>query len=490
MQPRPIKQPAVIPVFFAAEMWERFGFYVAQGLLVLYMTSAVFGFSDEKSYAILGAFTALSYLMPLFGGYVASRILDFEHAVILGGILLAAGYALLALPNKHLFFIALAIVTIGTGFFKPSISSYLGDFYDPNAPNREKGYTIFYVGINAGILLSTATSGYLVRYFGWHMPFLTACIGLLVGILTFFFGLEFLKRANHFKRISPSVAHKKPWAIGLVYLSVIILCGLSYEIIQHKALADILLPWGGCFLFAGLIMYAFRYQKKIRNKLLACIVLTLFSIVFWALYFQMFFSMDLFIQRAINRHFFHFVLPAPLFISLQSIYIILLGPFFGMLWQKLSVKNNNISVPMKFALSFFALCIVFLIAYLSTQWVGDNGQSNKLFIVLAYLFMTVGELLLSPIGLAMVTTLAPPEMVGFMMGVFFSSLGFGAKLAGVIANYADIPKTITSLAKMHMIYGDAFLKFFIFSLMTAILSLAVVPFLKKLIASPASSSPQ
>ena len=124
----PRKQPSVIPVFFATEMWERFGFYMIQGLLVLYMTSQVFGFSDSKSYAILGAFTAISYITPVIGGYIASRILDFEHAITLGGFLLAIGYAILSLPHEDLFFVALAIISVGNGFFKPNISSYLGDF--------------------------------------------------------------------------------------------------------------------------------------------------------------------------------------------------------------------------------------------------------------------------------------------------------------------------------------------------------------------------
>ena len=481
IQNHTIKQPAVIPIFFMTEMWERFGFYIVQGLLVLYMTSHVFEFSDAQSYAVLGAVTALSYIMPLLGGYAASRVLDFEHAVTLGGVLLAAGYAMLALHDQHLFFIGLSVITVGTGLFKPSISSYLGSFYESNAPHREKGYTLFYVGINVGIVLSTATSGFMVRYFGWHMPFMTASISLLLGTSAFLFGLQILKRNGNFQRIAPSVANKKIWAIILVYFGIIIAIIIANEIIQHKTLADIIMLWGGFILFGSLIAYAFRFIKAIRDKILACIFLTLISVVFWAIYFQMFFSMSLFIERAIDRHFFSFNLPVPLFISLESIFLILMGPFLGMLWQKLSLKNKNISLPMKFSLSLLCLFFAFLIAYLSTKLTGLNGQSDKLFIVFAYLFIAIGELLLSPIGLAMVTVLVPQEMVGLMMGVFFCSLGFGAKLAGIIANYAAIPKAIHSLSQMELIYGNAFFKFLILSLTFAILSFIATPFLKKLI---------
>ncbi|OGT43592.1 MAG: hypothetical protein A3F13_01305 [Gammaproteobacteria bacterium RIFCSPHIGHO2_12_FULL_40_19] len=477
----PTQQPSVIPVFFATEMWERFGWYMIQALLVLYMTSQVFGFSDANSYAILGAFSAISYITPIFGGYIASRILDFEHAVTLGGFLLAIGYALLSLPHENLFYIALAIISIGNGFFKPNISSYLGDFYQKNDPFREKGYTIFYVGINVGVLLSTATSGYLVRYFGWHIPFLIASIGLLIGTVTFVFGLYYLRNAKNYHRIKPSIANKKPLAIALVYLAAVVLTIISYEIIRHRAFANILMLGGGCVIFIALIIHAFRYNTTARNKLLACIFLTIISIVFWAIFFQMFFSMNLFIERAVGRQIFNAVLPTPLFISLESIFIVLLGPCFAVLWQRLSKKNKNPGVPLKFSLALFSLVIAFLIAYIGTQHTAANGVTNMIYIVCAYLFITVGELLLSPIGLTMVTVLVPQELVGLMMGVWFVALGLGEKLASVIAGYASIPKEISAIPTMDQIYGHAFFQYALLSLACGVVCLICVPLLNKLI---------
>lgn len=476
-------QPAVIPIFFATEMWERFGFYMIQGLLVLYMTSDVFGFSDAKSYAILGAFSAISYITPIIGGYLASRVLDFEHAVTLGGFLLAIGYAVLSLPHEHFFYVALAIISIGNGFFKPNISGYLGDFYHQDDPYREKGYTIFYVGINVGVLLSTATSGYLVRYFGWHIPFLFASIGLLIGTVTFVFGIYYLKGTKNFHRIKQSVASKNPIAIMAIYCGIVVLAAISYEIIRHRALADELMLWGGGAIFAALLVYAFRYNKIARNKLLAAIFLTLISIVFWAIFFQLFFSMNLFIDRAVDRHFFQFTLPTPLFISLESIYIIVLGPFFAYFWQQLSKKKKNPSIPLKFTLAMFATAIAFYIAYLGTQHTGLDGMNNKIFIVFAYFFITVGELLLSPIGLTMITVLVPQELVGMMMGVWFVALGLGEKLAGVLAGFAAIPKHIHTITAMDQIYGYAFSRFALMALAFGVVCLCMTPLLKRMINS-------
>ena len=477
------KQPSVIPIFFATEMWERFGFYMIQSLLVLYMTNAVFGFSDTKSYSILGAFTALSYVMPILGGYVASRILDFEHAVMLGGFLLITGYAFLSLPHESLFYIALAILTTGTGLFKPSISSYLGDFYKTNDTSREKGYTIFYIGINLGILLSTCTSGYLVRYFGWHMPFLFASVGLLIGTSTFGMGMYYLKKSKNFHRIKPSIATKKPFFIFLVYIGVIVFTILSYEIIKHRSIANALMLWGGVLIFIGLSIYAFRYDFSVRNKMLACIFLTVISIIFWAIYFQMFFSMNLFIERAVDRQFFQFKLPTPIFASSQAIFLIIMGLYFAHLWQKLSAKNENIGTPMKFSLSLFAMAIAFAIAFAGTRIVNATGTTSMLFVIAAYFFVAVGELLLSPIGLNMVTVLVPQELIGLMMGVWFVALGLGVKLAGVIADYAAIPKHIILISSMEGIYSDAFLKYTLLSLCFSIFCLICVPFLNRMINS-------
>ncbi|MCX7125887.1 MAG: peptide MFS transporter, partial [Gammaproteobacteria bacterium] len=471
------QQPAVIPVFFATEMWERFGFYMIQGLLVLYMTSHVFGFSDSKSYAILSAFTAISYMTPILGGYIASRILDFEHAITLGGFLLAIGYAILSLPHQSFFYVALAVISIGNGFFKPNISSYLGDFYHPEDPCREKGYTIFYVGINVGVLLSTASSGYLVRYFGWHVPFLIASIGLLIGTVTFVFGIYYLKNTKNFHRVKPSIAHKHPTAVALVYFGIILLFIAAYEVISHRAVANQLMLWGGCGVLLGLIFYAIRYCKAAaRNKMLACIFLMLISVVFWAIFFQMFFSMNLFIDRAVNRQFFQWTLPTPLFIALESIFIVVLGPYFAFLWQRLARKKRNPGIPLKFTLAMFAIAIAFVIAYLGTQHLDSTSMCSKYFIVFAYFFITVGELLLSPIGLMMITVLAPQQLIGLMMGVWFVSLGLGVKLAGVIADYAAIPKNIHSIIAMDTIYGNAFLHYAILSMICCVIALMMVPF--------------
>lgn len=474
------EQPAVIPVFFLTEMWERFGFYMIQALLVLYMTSRYLNYSDDKSYAILGAVSAMAYIMPLLGGYLAGKVLDYEHAVILGGLLLVTGYALLALPNENLFFLSLAIMTIGTGFFKPNISSYLGDFYRKDDPYREKGYTIFYIGINLGILISTMISGYVVRYFGWHAPFLLASVGLLIGIAVFVFGLRYLKHIGHFHRIKPATASKNSMMIFLVYLSIPAQIAFSYYIIKNRTFANDIMLWGGIGIFVILFLYAFKFENTQRNRLHVALLLIIVSAIYWSLYFQMFFSMNLFIERAVDRTFYSWRLPTPIFASSESIFVIMFGPFLALLWQKLSSIKKNPGTPLKFALAMFLLCVAFLVVFAGTK-LANGGLNNMIFILITYCLIAITELLLSPIGLAMITVLSPKELVGLMMGVWFVSLGIGEKTAGIIANYAAIPKHIILISSMDVIYGDAFFRYAIISLICAIAALLFVPLMNRMI---------
>jgi POT family proton-dependent oligopeptide transporter len=302
-----------------------------------------------------------------------------------------------------------------------------------------------------------------------------------LGTVIFVFGLYYLKNANNFHRVKQPVANKNPLLIALIYLSAIALMIVSYEIIHHRIFADTLMLGGGCAIFLALVIRALRFERSTRNKFLACIFLTIISIVFWALYMQMFFSMNLFIERAVNRHLFHFVLPTPLFLSMESGFIIILGIYFAFLWQRLSKKNKNPGVPMKFTLSLFSLMCAFLIAYIGTRYTTAAGMTNMLFIACAYLFITIGELLLSPVGLAMVTMLAPQELTGLMMGVWFVALGLGEKLAGSLAGFAAIPKHISAIATMDQIYGHAFLLYALLSLICGVACLMTVPFLNKLI---------
>ncbi len=476
------KHPKALPNLFLTEMWERFGFYIIEGFLILYMTQ-VFNFTDSKGYAILGAFTAMVYIAPVFGGYIADKILGFKRTIIFGAILLALGYGMIAFGGRELFFTAMSVIIIGNGLFKPNISSLLGKLYKDGDERREAGFTIFYVGINLGVLLSTLISGLVKQHFGWVAGFSLASVGLIIGLITFSRALNKLGRIgdvpvlrHNASRFTRLLKHK----IMLVFC--LFICGLfAYTLLTFRELANDVLYCIGIILIISLFWMASKRERSARNKMIALIMLTLFSVVFWAVFFQMFFSLNLFIDRDVNRQVFSVTIPTIAFISLEAIFIIAFGPLLAKLWQALTQRKINPSTPMKFALANFVIAWAFFILVVAIHFHGAAGLINPWWLVLSYFFVTIGELLLSPLGLSAVTVLSPPRLVGMLMGVWFVALGFGGEFAGIIAKFSSIPKGMTDRLAEIQLYSHAFFQYAMMALVVGIIILCCVPWMKRLI---------
>lgn len=450
------KHPKALPYLFLTEMWERFGFYVVQGMLVLYMTKA-FGFSDDKSYTILGVFTALAYIAPMVGGFLADTLLGFKQAILWGGIFLIAGYALLALPWMEVFYIALATIIIGNGLFKPNISSLLGALYPPGDTARDSGFTIFYIGINIGILLAGLTSGTIKDYFGWHAGFGLASIGLVVGLITFTIGLKW--GGMNLNRPPTHAKHQKFYlARGFLILYCLLAIWLVSFLLQSEWVGEWLLPAVGVVLLFFVFRLASKQTPEYRNSLYTLNILIISSIVFWTIYLQMFFSVNLFIDRLVDKQIFGFNIPTTAFYALESIFIVLLGPGMAWSWQTLNQSNRNPSPLSKFVLAIVFVGLGFLILSVGTNFTNAVNQISPLWIVVAYFMITVGEMLLSPIGLSAVTTLSPSHLTGMMMGIWFVALGFGGEFAGWLAKLASVTSTETPAMQL-AVYRTAFLKY-------------------------------
>lgn len=448
-------QPQILTYLFLTEMWERFGFYTAQGLLVLYM-SEYFNFVDKKSFVISGLFAGLAYIAGIVGGYIADNFLGYKTTVIWGGFFLIAGYLLLAVSvDPSLFYISLATIIAGNGLLKPNISSLLGTQYE-TSEKRDTGFTIFYMGINIGAALS-GLSGYIRDYFGWHMPFVCASIGMMIGMFVFFSSLKYTKTTQTPKSINK-----------LLLLCFVFLCiaGLSLLFSLDKN-AEWLLPSVGIILLIYMVRLVAKQSKDYRKPTLLLLNLILFSIVFWMLFYQLFISANIFVERMVEKDFYGIKLTTTIFYASEGVFVILLAPFFAWLWHTLSMINKNPSLPVKFALALVSLGCGFLLLAISTYYPNNNSLINPLWVFAAYFLITIGEMLLSPIGLAAVTILAPPNLTGFMMGIWFVAIGFGGFFAGMIATVAIVPKTITLVADKLLIYHHAFLVYAIIAFITA-----------------------
>ncbi len=465
-------QPRGFSVFFLTEMWERYGFYILQTLMVFYLLQQVH-LLDSEAYVIVGSFTALAYINSIFGGFIADKLIGYTGSVILGAIILCFGYAILGVAhNEKILLIALAVVSVGTGILKPNISSMLSVLYTKNDSRKETGYTLFYVGVYVGAICGSLLGGYIQKYFGWGSVYASATVGLFIALCTFSYSVRKLKlKDTRFQHIN--IANY----IGAI-LSVILLIFVAYNVLINEFLSLLYFVIIGLFSFGFVLFCIFKHHGQQRLKLLAFLILTLFSVVYWAIYFQQFFSISLATIRVSDLQ----GLPASAMPAIVSFGVIIFGPLMNMLWIWLRQRNKDLSIPAKFSLSFLLNSLSFLVLSFSL-WIALKTNSHQYiyFIVIAYLLIAIGELCISPIGLAMVSTLVPERLTGAMMGIFLLSIGFGGKLAGVLATNSAIDVKLESLAEMERIYLNAFNVYFVFSLLTFIVALIVTPFIRRLI---------
>lgn len=442
--------PLSLRMFFATEMWERYGFYVIQTLLALYL-ALHFNWPDKKVYALVGSFTALTYLSPLVGGWIADHLLGQKRTILFGGLVLLVSYVLLSFtPSDDALNWSLAGIVVGTGLLKPNISSLLGNEYPTGSPYREKGFIIFYMGLNAGILLGTTLPGYLNQHWGWVVSFISAAIGMLIALAVFSFGI-------YRYRLQDYCSHDFQWnklfcAAGLC----IALWFFSFIIFAYPVLADIVFCGVSLFSFAYLI-YCIRGETKEQAKHTIVIgLLCLISVVFWAFYFQMFLSFSLFIVRVVKPTLWGILFPPPYYVAIQSIGTIVLGFILMNSKNKASLAQQGISTGNKFLASMGLMTLAYGLVEVVCKLTIPTVLLSPFYIIPAYLMISLAEMLLSPMGLSAVTMLASRKKVSTLMGIFFASLGVGGFLSGKLALLTAIPSVNLPVQELKMHYATAF----------------------------------
>ena len=472
--------PKQLALLFFTEMWERFSFYGMRALLVLFMVHNLH-YADAKANLIYGTYTALVYLMPLFGGIAADKFLGYRKAIILGGILMAAGHLILAIPTEWSFFAGMAFLISGNGFFKPNISTMVGKLYAPDDARRDGAFSIFYMGVNIGAAIGGLICGYIGQKINWHYGFGLAGIFMVIGLITFMFGQKSLgeigltPKENEGK--GPEVAMSKQLivlAASLVIIPIFIFLFNNYTL-----MGKIMFPTCGTAVLAMVILAFQQEHVEDRNKMLAAIVMVAFSVLFWAFYEQGGGSLNLYTERNVNT----FGLPAAAVNNfINPFYIILLSFPFAWMWIRLANKGKEPSTPMKFTLSFLQLGVGFLLFVIGAK-LALNGRVSFLWYALGYLLLTTGELCISPIGLSMITKLSPTKYTGMMMGFWFLASALGQHLAGVIGTLMAIPSeggaTTVSAVESLSIYSGVFMKIFYVSLGGGLVLLLLVPILKR-----------
>ncbi|MDQ2994385.1 MAG: peptide MFS transporter [Pseudomonadota bacterium] len=471
--------PRGLGILFFTEMWERFSFYGMRSLLVLFMTQE-FGFSDSRAYGLFGAYVALVYATPVIGGIIADRLLGFKKAILLGGVLIMLGHFCLALPGKSLFYYGLGFIICGTGFLKSCISSTVGELYLNNDAGRDSGFTLFYMGINIGALAASILVGIVASEWGWHYGFGFAGVGMLIGLVTFIVGLPTLAEVG-----KPPDQEKLPRALipgisieTLMWLGAFAAVPAISWIVQQTELVGFIL--GGVTVASAffIVQLAIKSDRLQRNRLIALLILMLFSVGFFALFEQAGSSMTLFTERSVDREFFGWLIPTPVFQALNPLFIIALAPFFSLFWLQRAAVGREHSTPTKFFLGLLFVALGFGALSFGAMTTLSVFKSSMVWLILAYFLQTVGELCLSPVGLAAVTRLAPQRDEGMLMGLWFLAAAFSNYLAAMIAKLTSLTPDIGNVSEH---YSSVFGQVFWAGLLISLIALLCIPVLKRLI---------
>lgn len=475
----PEAQPKTLYLLFFTELWERFGFYTIQAIIILYMTKAL-QMTDHHANLLYAAMSSLLYLTPTLGGYLADRYLGFQRSITIGGILFIIAYLVAAFRNEMLFFLGLSLLICANGFFKPNVSSIVGELYKENDPRRDGGFTLFYMGINIGALIPPLIAGSLVVKFGWHAGFIVAAIGMAIGQVIFMFGKKKLGKAGLYPEGGTSSNPPGIIFYCLLILGIIACVAVCQLAFHYPEITNVIVQTVAAIVLLMVLFFLMKEPVLQRKKMIASLILIVISFGFWAFYNQTFTSLTLFADRNITHTFLGLPLDAEATQFFNPFFIIVLSPVLSRLWIKMDHAEINPSIQLKFALGILFLAVGYFVLAFGAKFLGVNGQVSPGWLCASYLLQTIGELLISPIGLAMITVLCPKHLTGMMMGVWFFSQAASFAVGGYIANIAGVPDNLPAVQSLP-IYAHAFMIYGAIAFVLTLFCFALIPFISKMI---------
>ncbi|WP_103069838.1 peptide MFS transporter [Aquimarina sediminis] len=391
--------PVGLYILFFTEMWERFSYYGMRALFVLYLTTKTvdenpgLGWSSGEALALYGWYTMLVYVASIPGGWIADKFLGQKKSVLLGGLLLVAGHSILAIEEMWAWYTGLGLIIAGVGMLKPNISTMVGGLYKQGDIRRDKGFTIFYIGINLGAFLSSLIVGYVGEVHGWHYGFGLAGIGMALGLLQYLLGQKYLAHVGNFLGTSDKAEDKEAMKKPLTKIE--------------------------------------------KDRIVVLLISFLLVIVFWGAFEQAGGLMNIYAKEKTNRMLMGWEVPASWFQSLNAMFIIFLGTTVALYWANRKLKGKISSSLFKMIVGLVIMGTGFFFMTAASMEFNANGSSAMYWLVLAYLFHTIGELCISPVALSFITKLAPVKYGALMMGVYFAMTGLGNKLAGLLGESAE-----------------------------------------------------
>lgn len=487
------KYPKQLWSLFFSEMWERFCFYGMRGMLVFFMISEL-DFQKTEANLQYGATQAFVYAFTFIGGLFADKILGFRKSLFWGGLLMIVGSAILATNPHKFFFLGIAFTIIGTGFFKPNISTMVGKLYKSGDSRTDAGFSLFYAGINIGALLG----GYFCIAIGkgemfadsipenlrWNVAFGLAAIVMIISLINFVFTQKSLGTIGLQPGHPLSEIQVKPiakWAEYAVYLGTLLLVPIIQIMVSKTQYTDYFMYTIGPLTLLYLFYEMTKVTPQERNKLWAALVFILFSIIFWGIYEQSGGSLSIFAAENLDKNLLGMTLdPNGVNNSGGAFFVILLAPVLGLLWIWMSKKKIEPNTLIKFGLGFIFLGLGYYVLFTTKLFATLAGITSLNFFTLALLVITVGELCLSPIGLSIMTKLSTKNLQGMMMGMWFLASAYGQYVAGIIGAGLSEAKEGASKLEILLTYTEGYKQLGLYSLMAGIILILISPFVKKL----------
>jgi POT family proton-dependent oligopeptide transporter len=480
--------PVGLYILFFTEMWERFSYYGMRGILVLYLTAETrgdnpgLGWLDAEALSLYGWYTMLVYVASIPGGIIADKIIGQKRAVMIGGFLLVAGHGILSVEQMWAFYTGLGLIVSGVGMLKPNISTLVGGLYRPGDEKRDKGFSIFYIGINVGAALASLVVAYVADIYGWHAGFGLAAIGMVLGQLVYLSGQRYLTEVGNKPQkasleegnvsigqiFSRQFSHRTPLlaTVTLAVLSTLV----AWFFIEDQRIAYILF-----FLFLSVVVgmmitiYGDLDTKQEKDRYLVLLLSFIIVIVFWGAFEQAGGLMNLYAQDRTDRFLLGYEIPAAAFQFFNPFYIILFAVPVANFWLWWKHRGKEASSLFKMANGVIIMGLGFVFMVFASMQYEAVGKSALYWLALAYLFHTIGELSASPVALSFITKLAPVRYGALMMGVYFAATGLGNKVAGLLGESA------TELGELTIFAGIT-----IFCVIFGLLVIAILKPLKRL----------
>ena len=483
------KYPKQLWYLFFSEMWERFSFYGMRGMLVIFMVNQLM-MNDEVANLQYGATQAFVYAFTFIGGLFADKILGYRKSLFWGGLLMILGSVILAIDPKQFFFFGISFTIIGTGFFKPNISTMVGKLYKDDDNRRDAGFSLFYAGVNLGALIGgylciavangSMFSSIIPEHLRWNVAFGFAAVVMLISLLTFVQTQKSLGEIGVSPLLELTNSKRKTYEY-LTYIGSILVIPIIILLVSNSEYTDIFMFIIGPCSILYLIYEMRNFSLSENKKLIAALVFIIFSIFFWAFFEQSGGSLSLFAANNLNNHVLGIQLdPNGVNNSANSLFVIIFAALVGMVWLWLGKIKMEPNTIVKFGLAFLFLAGGFWVFYYTKFFADANGMTSLDLFTFGWFVITFGELCLSPIGMSIMTKLSPAKLQAVMMGMWFLASAYGQYFAGLLgANIANASENASNVDKLN-IYADGYLQLAIYALIAGIILIVISPFVKKL----------